>query len=348
MRCPSCSHENRDDAGFCASCGSRLALTCARCSRVLPPSARFCDGCGAPIEPRPPVPERDPRAYTPPHLADRILTLRSALEGERKQVTVLFADVQGSMELADRVDPETWHGILDRFFTILADGVHRFEGTINQYTGDGIMALFGAPLAHEDHARRACYAALHLTEELRHYAGALRREQGVSFSVRMGLNSGEVVVGRIGDDLRMDYTAQGNTVGLAQRMEQLCEPGKAYLTDHTAAPRHGLLRARGPRRVHGEGHSPSRCGSARSRASVRCARDWRSRAPAASPVSSAATRRRPASMPRSSGRSRGTDRSSAWWASPASARAGCASSSPDAASRAGSPCTRRTRSRTVG
>jgi class 3 adenylate cyclase/tetratricopeptide (TPR) repeat protein len=175
-----------------------------------------------------------PAAYTPRHLAEKILTSRGALEGERKQVTVLFADVQGSLDLAEQVDAETWHGIMDHFFGILSAGVHHFEGTINQYTGDGIMALFGAPIAHEDHARRACYAALQLHQDLRAYSEELKRTQGLNFSVRMGLNSGEVVVGKIGDDLRMDYTAQGHTVGLAARMEHLAHPGSAYLTEDTA------------------------------------------------------------------------------------------------------------------
>jgi class 3 adenylate cyclase len=179
--------------------------------------------------------ERDPRDYTPKHLADKILQSKSALEGERKQVTVLFADVKGSMELSERIDPEEWHAILDRFFQILTDGVHRFEGTVNQYTGDGIMALFGAPIAHEDHAQRACYAALRLRDELRPFGQELRRQHGIEFSVRMGLNSGEVIVGKIGDDLRMDYTAQGHTVGLAERMEQLAEEGRPYLAAETAS-----------------------------------------------------------------------------------------------------------------
>ena len=204
--CPSCGQRNAADARFCAQCGHRLA----------------------------PERLREPRAYTPRHLADKILQQRSALTGERKNVTVLFADVQGSMDLAEQVDPEVWHRILDGFFTILADGVHRFEGTINQFTGDGIMALFGAPIAHEDHAQRACHAALHLGDALGHYGRELRRSEGLNFSVRMGMNSGEVVIGAIGDDLRMDYTAQGHIVGLAQRMEQLAEPGKVYLTEHTA------------------------------------------------------------------------------------------------------------------
>lgn len=208
MHCPACGHDNRPQAKFCEECGGAL--------RAAPPAA-------------------PPRPYTPRHLAERILTSRAALIGERKPVTVLFADVQGSMSLAEQVDAEEWHAIMNRFFAILADGVHRFEGTVNQYTGDGIMALFGAPLAHEDHAQRACHAALHLTTAVRDYAQALRRERGLQFSVRMGLNSGEVVVGAIGDDLRMDYTALGHTVGLAARMEQLCEAGRVYLTAATAA-----------------------------------------------------------------------------------------------------------------
>ena len=215
------------------------AMLCTACGHTNRPNAKFCEECGTPQatapSPSAAVPAPDPRAYTPRHLAERILTSRAAVQGERKAVTVLFADVQGSMALAEQVDAEEWHAIMNQFFAILADGVHRFEGTVNQYTGDGIMALFGAPLAHEDHAQRACYGALHLTATLRDYAQPLRRERGLQFSVRMGLNSGEVVVGAIGDDLRMDYTAQGHTVGLASRMEQLCEPGRAYLTDASAA-----------------------------------------------------------------------------------------------------------------
>ncbi len=240
MECPSCKRENPSGSRFCLGCGSPLARSCTGCGQELPPDAAFCNSCGEPIQAvtQPPrvreAPELDPRAYTPKHLADKILQSKSALEGERKQVTVLFADVKGSMELAESLDPEEWHALLDRFFQILTDGVHRFEGMVNQYTGDGIMALFGAPIAHEDHAQRACYAALHLRGALRGYADELRRSRGISFSTRIGLNSGEVVVGKIGDDLRMDYTAQGHTVGLAQRMEQLAEPGQVFLTGNTA------------------------------------------------------------------------------------------------------------------
>jgi adenylate cyclase len=158
--------------------------------------------------------------------------------GERKQVTVLFADVQGSMDLAEQQDPEQWHAIMQRFFSTLADAVHRFEGTVDKFTGDGIMAVFGAPVAHEDHARRACYAALTMLDDVGEYAAELRRRHGLNFSTRIGINSGEVVAAEIGEG---GYTAVGHTVGLAQRMEALAEPGKAYLTESTAELAHGFM-----------------------------------------------------------------------------------------------------------
>ena len=239
MSCVACGHANPERAKFCAECGAALAVRCAGCGSELPPAAKFCLECGRPTgkevtEKERPLRDVAPRSYTPKHLADKILASKSALEGERKQVSVLFADVKGSLELAESVDPEEWHRILERFFQILAEGVHRYEGTINQYTGDGIMALFGAPIAHEDHAQRACYAALHLRDALRGWCEELRLSRGLAFSVRMGINSGEVVVGKIGDDLRMDYTAQGHTVGLAQRMEALAEARTICVSDRTA------------------------------------------------------------------------------------------------------------------
>ena len=169
MKCPSCGSDNREGAKFCGECAAPLAsaLTCRSCGTANPKGRKFCDSCGQPLsEPS----ALDPRAYTPKHLAEKILTSRSALEGERKQVTVLFVDLKGSMDLGEKVDPEEWYRIMDRFFQILSDGVHCFEGTVDKFTGAGIMAIFGAPIAHEDHARRACYAPLHLKEELRRYA----------------------------------------------------------------------------------------------------------------------------------------------------------------------------------
>jgi class 3 adenylate cyclase/tetratricopeptide (TPR) repeat protein len=225
-------------------CGAPMPRACEGCGAELPARAKFCMECGrstadpasslAPARP-------EPRAYTPQHLAEKIMRSKSAIEGERKQVTILFADVSGSMALADQVDAEVWHHILNDFFAVLSRGVHRFEGTIAQYAGDGIMAIFGAPIAHEDHAQRACYAALTILEEMSAFADEVRRRHGLNFSVRIGINSGEVIVGAIGDDLRMDYTAQGNTVGLAARVEALAAPGTAYITDHTARLVRGYL-----------------------------------------------------------------------------------------------------------
>jgi adenylate cyclase len=162
-------------------------------------------------------------------------------DAERKQVTVLFADVSGSMDLAEQQDPEEWRKIMQRFFAILADAVGKFEGTVDKFTGDGIMAVFGAPIAHEDHARRACYAALQMLDDVADYAAELRRGQGLNFSTRIGINSGEVVAGAIGRGGEGEYTAIGHTVGLAQRMEALAEPGKAYVTEHTAELAAGFL-----------------------------------------------------------------------------------------------------------
>ena len=173
------------------------------------------------------------QSYTPKHLAEKILTSRSALQGERKQVTVLFADVAGFSALSERLDPEDIHTVMDGCFELLTQQVHRYEGTINQFTGDGIMALFGAPITHEDHAVRALHAALDIQAAMRDYGEAVQRQWGVPFHMRLGLNTGLVVVGRIGDDLRMDYTAQGDTVNLAARMQQMAGPGAIWVAEAT-------------------------------------------------------------------------------------------------------------------
>ena len=177
----------------------------------------------------------------PPYLAEKILTSRSALEGERKQVTVLFADLKGSTELIRDLDPEAAQQLLDPALQRMMDAVHRFEGTVNQVLGDGIMALFGAPIAHEDHALRACYAALAMQAELRRYAEAVRHTQGLEVQLRVGLNSGDVVVRTIGNDLHMDYSAVGQTTHLAARMEQLATPGSIRLTAATLRLVEGLV-----------------------------------------------------------------------------------------------------------
>src|SRR5215831_17698457 len=178
---------------------------------VAPPAASMPSPAVAPT----------PLAYTPPYLAEKILTTRSAITGERKQVTVLFADLKGSTELIRDLDPEAAQKLLDPALQHMMDAVHRYEGTVNQVLGDGIMALFGAPVAHEDHALRACYAALAMQIALRHYEEEVRRSHGLEIQARVGLNSGEVVVRAIGNDLHMDYSAVGQTTHLAARMEQL-------------------------------------------------------------------------------------------------------------------------------
>src|SRR5262247_1977142 len=211
MRCPRCQQDNPAGARFCNGCGARLQLACPSCSHVNPSGSRFCNGCGAKLCEQASTPAEarfsSPETYTPKHLAEKILTSKSALEGERKQVTVLFADLKGSMELLADRDPEEARKLLDPVLELMMEAVHRYEGTVNQVMGDGIMALFGAPLAHEDHAVRACYAALRMQLALRHYAAELRRAHGVNVQIRAGLNSGEVVVRAVGSDLHMDYSA---------------------------------------------------------------------------------------------------------------------------------------------
>jgi class 3 adenylate cyclase len=198
-------------------------------------------------------PERPPLDYTPTHLAERILTARASLEGERKQVTVFFADIKDSTRLIEGLDPEAAQQLLDPAIHLMMDAVHRFEGTVNQVLGDGIMALFGAPIAHEDHALRACYAALALQSSVRLYAEEVRRRHGMALQLRVGLNAGEVVVRAIGNDLHMDYSAVGQTTHLAARLEQLATPGSILLTASTLRLVEGLVQvtALGPVPVKG-------------------------------------------------------------------------------------------------
>jgi class 3 adenylate cyclase/tetratricopeptide (TPR) repeat protein len=255
MNCSRCQEPNPPQARFCSDCGARLVAVCPACGVDLPEGSRFCFACGLRVDSpsADATPTRPPSAYTPKHLAERILTSRAALEGERKQVTVLFADLKGSMEmLADR-DPEEARKLLDPVLEHMMDAVHRYEGTVNQVMGDGIMALFGAPLAHEDHAARACYAALHMQESVRRYADEVFRSYGVPVQIRVGLNSGEVVVRAIGSDLHMDYTAVGQTIHLGGRMEQMALPGAILVAPDTARLAEGrvTLRSLGPIAVRG-------------------------------------------------------------------------------------------------
>jgi class 3 adenylate cyclase/tetratricopeptide (TPR) repeat protein len=229
-------------------------LICAQCGAEILADKRFCGSCGTPLaSPQPAERYASPHGYTPKHLAEKILTSRAALEGERKQVTVLFADLKGSMELLADRDPEEARQLLDPVLERMMEAVHRYEGTVNQVMGDGIMALFGAPLAHEDHAVRACRAAVRMQETVVSYADELRRTQGIDVQIRVGLNSGEVVVRAIDSDLHMDYSAIGQTTHLAARMEQLARPGTTLLTGDTLRLAEGYIEVRplGPVPVKG-------------------------------------------------------------------------------------------------
>lgn len=255
MRCPGCQQDNPPQARFCLACGVRLALRCDKCGVELPGGARFCLQCGEPFTARSTVESRfpSPEAYTPKHLAQKILTSKSALEGERKQVTVLFADLKGSLALLADRDPEEARKILDPVLERMMEAVHRYEGTVNQVMGDGIMALFGAPVAHEDHAVRSCYAALQMQESVRRYAEGVRRTEGIPIQIRVGLNSGEVVVRAIGSDLHMDYTAVGQTTHLAARMEQMAVPGSILISADTMNLAEGYVQVKplGPLPIKG-------------------------------------------------------------------------------------------------
>ncbi len=274
MDCPRCHAENRPDRRFCGECGLPFTSRCLACGFSNEAAERFCGGCGTPLALPAPGEARfgPPESYTPKHLAARILDSRAALEGERKLVTVLFADLQSSMELLADRDPEEARKVLDPVLQLMMTAVHRYEGTVNQVMGDGIMALFGAPLAHEDHATRGCYAALQMQQSIKRYAEEVRQALGVAVRIRVGLNSGEVIVRTIRSDLRMDYTAVGQTTHLASRMEQLADPGSILLTPGTLALAAGFIQTRslGPTPVKGlagpvEVHELTGAGPARSR-----------------------------------------------------------------------------------
>ena len=281
ISCARCRHENLPEARFCEECAAPLTQTCANCGSPLRVNAKFCPSCAHPAGLASGKRERfgSPQSYTPKHLAERILTSRSALEGERKQVTVLFADLKGSMELLADRDPEEARQLLDPVLQRMMEVVHRYEGTVNQVMGDGIMALFGAPLALEDHVLRACYAGLAMQDSIKRYARELLRSQGITVQIRVGINSGDVVVRAVGSDLRMDYTAVGQTTHLAARMEQLAGPGTILLTATTASLAEGYVavQPRGPVPVKGL-HEPVEvfeligAGAARSRLQAAAAR----------------------------------------------------------------------------
>ena len=257
MTCPGCGRPNPDDAQFCGGCGARLAAVCAVCQATNPPGNRFCHQCGAALGPGAAAGQfTSPRSYTPKHLAEKILIAGGALKGERKQVTVLFVDVSGFTSLSERLDPEEVHRLMSGAFDRMLAEVHRYEGTVNQFLGDGIMALFGAPIAHEDHARRAVQAALGIRRALEAYQRELE-PRGITFRARQGLNTGLVVVGSIGSDLRMDYTAVGDTTNVAARLQQSAEPGRVTISESTHRLVRGFFDTRPLGQMHLKGKAES-------------------------------------------------------------------------------------------
>jgi class 3 adenylate cyclase/tetratricopeptide (TPR) repeat protein len=257
MQCPQCQHEVPAGNKFCGECGARMELTCPACSAKNPPANKFCGECGGRLTSAPapapapageaaavspPAPKfASPETYTPKHLAEKILTSKAALEGERKQVTVMFTDVSGFTSISETLDPEEVHAIMDRAFEVILQWVHHYEGTINQFLGDGVMALFGAPVAHEDHADRAMRAALAIQAGLDPLREDVRRTHEKEFRMRIGINTGLVVVGAIGRDLRMDYTAVGDTTNLAARLLNVAKPGQIVVSQRTLHPREALF-----------------------------------------------------------------------------------------------------------
>ena len=251
MICPQCQSDNPPNAAFCDSCGARLETACPNCGEANRRSAKFCRNCGQTINqtartaPTPIAGAPTPDTYVPKHLAEKILASRHFLEGERKQVTVLFADIRGSTSMVEGIDPEEAQKIIDPVLHIMMDAVHRYEGTVNQVLGDGVMALFGAPLAHEDHALRACYSALAMQEEMRRHRKRLGQSEEAGLQIGIGMNSGEVVVRSIGNDLNIDYSALGHTTHLAARMQELAGPGAVLLSLSTLRQVEGFIQVTG-------------------------------------------------------------------------------------------------------
>jgi class 3 adenylate cyclase/tetratricopeptide (TPR) repeat protein len=252
MQCPNCKDENTVDAKFCDQCGTLLRAACIYCGSELSALAKFCAQCGRAVRAAPEA-VRLTKGYAPQRLNEKISCARAALEGERKQVTVLFADIKGSMDVfADR-DPEAAQRLFDPVLERMIEAVHHYEGTVNRVMGDGILALFGAPVAHEDHAVRACYAALRMQEGIVSYADEIRRSDGVSVAIRVGVNSGEIVVCAIGNNLHLDYTIVGQTANIAARLEQMAKPGSVVTTHDTFQLAEGYvaMKSLGPMSVKG-------------------------------------------------------------------------------------------------
>jgi class 3 adenylate cyclase/tetratricopeptide (TPR) repeat protein len=264
MRCPKCQFNNPEGARFCNECGSQLEITCPDCGKANPPGSKFCNGCGHQLTlPSKPAPKdlsfdekiKKIQKYLPRGLTEKILAQRDRIEGERKQVTVMFCDMEGFTPLVEKLGPEEGYALLDKVLEILIHRVHDYEGTVNKMTGDGIMALFGAPIALEDAPQRAIRSAHAIHQEMVRFGDKLKQEKGLApIKMRIGINTGPVVIGTLGNDLRVEFTAVGDTVNLASRMEGLAEPGATYVTEDTFKLTEGLFRfeALGEKQVKGK------------------------------------------------------------------------------------------------
>jgi predicted ATPase/class 3 adenylate cyclase len=256
MKCPKCGHENPEDASFCNGCGQKLEITCPECKKINPPSSRFCNGCGHPLSDTPKPTPKDLsfdekltkiQKYLPGNITEKILSQRNRIEGERKQVSVLFTDMAGYTTISEKLDAEEVYSLMDQVYEILIHKVTEYGGTVNEFTGDGVMALFGAPIALEDAPQRAIRASLAIHREIVQFNDRMRREKPGHTPLRMraGIHTGPVVVGTVGNDLRVTFTAIGDTVNLASRMETLAEPGSTCVSEDTFRLTEGLFRFEG-------------------------------------------------------------------------------------------------------
>jgi class 3 adenylate cyclase/tetratricopeptide (TPR) repeat protein len=264
MKCPKCQTENKEGAKFCKRCGGKLDLLCPTCGHTYEADSFFCSECGHQLSlPSKPIPKdlsfdekiRKIQKYLPRGLTEKILAQRDRIEGERKQVTVMFCDMEGFTPLVEKLGPEEAYALLDKVLEILIHKVHDYEGTVNKMTGDGIMALFGAPIALEDAPQRAIRSAHAIHGEMVKFSDKLKQEKGLlPIKMRIGINTGPVVIGTLGNDLRVEFTAVGDTVNLASRMERLAEPGATYVTEDTFRLTEGLFRfeALGEKQVKGK------------------------------------------------------------------------------------------------
>ncbi len=263
MKCPKCQFENPAEVKFCGQCGAKLERICPQCNSSNPPQFKFCGECGHDLA----VPSERPAAdlsfeeklekiqrYLPGGLTEKILAQRGKIEGERKQVTVMFCDAEGFSLLSEKLGPEKVYAIMDEVFETLIHKVNEFGGTVNKMTGDGVMALFGAPIALEDAPQRAIRSALSIQREIARFSDRTKADTGATLRMRIGIHTGPVVVGSLGNDLRVEFTAVGDTVNLASRMEGLAEPGTVYVTEDTFKLTEGLFRfeALGERKVKGK------------------------------------------------------------------------------------------------